>query len=86
MKRTELIMGMPITVVIPGRESLDRARGAWFPTLDAAADAVFARFRAVGRFGEASAFGDKTFKVRDGLGDQRPPSLGVLARPQLPRS
>jgi thiamine biosynthesis lipoprotein len=47
MKRTELIMGMPITVVIPDRESLDRARGAWFPALDAAADAVFASFRAV---------------------------------------
>ena len=49
MRRTELIMGMPITVVIPDREAEDRAsrKGAWFPTLDAAADAVFASFRAV---------------------------------------
>jgi len=39
MRRTELIMGMPVTVVIPDREQLDREaqRGAWFPTLDAAA-------------------------------------------------
>jgi thiamine biosynthesis lipoprotein len=49
MKRTELIMGMPVTVVIPDREELDRRsqRGAWFPTLDAAAEAVFQSFRDV---------------------------------------
>ncbi len=49
MKQTELIMGMPVTLVIPDREALDRDRqkGAWFPTLDAAAEAVFASFRAV---------------------------------------
>jgi thiamine biosynthesis lipoprotein len=49
MKRTELIMGMPITVVIPDREQMDRGaqRGAWFPTLESAAEAVFESFRAV---------------------------------------
>jgi len=49
MKRTELIMGIPITVVIPDREAQDRdtRRGVWFPTLPAAADGVFASFRAV---------------------------------------
>lgn len=46
MTRTELIMGMPITVVIPDREGLDRAGGR-FRTVDAAAEAVFASFRAV---------------------------------------
>jgi FAD:protein FMN transferase len=51
MRRTELIMGMPITVVIPDREALDREhrRGAWFSTLDSAAEAVFESFRAVDR-------------------------------------
>ncbi len=50
MKRTELIMGMPITVAIPDREGMDadgsppRRR-----TLEAAADAVFAYFHAVDR-------------------------------------
>ena len=47
MKSTQLIMGMPISVVIPDREGLDRPRGALFPTLDAAAEAVFESFRAV---------------------------------------
>ncbi|MGO9310774.1 MAG: FAD:protein FMN transferase [Spirochaetia bacterium] len=49
MRRTELIMGMPVTLAIPDREQLDRSgtRGVWFPTLEAAADAVFASFRAV---------------------------------------
>jgi FAD:protein FMN transferase len=46
MTRTELIMGMPITVAIPDREGMDRV-GAFFPTLDAAADAVFQTFREV---------------------------------------
>lgn len=47
MRRTESIMGMPITVVIPDREASSRDPGARFATLDAAADAVFASFRAV---------------------------------------
>ncbi len=47
MRRTELIMGMPVTVVIPDREQLDRERGGWFPTLDVAAEAVFESFHAV---------------------------------------
>lgn len=48
MKRTEMIMGMPITVVIPDRERMDGPPpGAWFPTADAAADAVFGYFREV---------------------------------------
>jgi thiamine biosynthesis lipoprotein len=46
MRRTELIMGMPITVVIPDREGLDRA-GRTFPTLEAAVEAVYAGFRDV---------------------------------------
>jgi thiamine biosynthesis lipoprotein len=42
-------MGMPVTVVIPDREGLGREqqRGIWFPTLDAAAEAVFESFRSV---------------------------------------
>jgi thiamine biosynthesis lipoprotein len=51
MTRTELIMGMPITVAIPDREALDREaldRAACrFPTLDAAGEAVFQSFREV---------------------------------------
>ncbi len=51
MNRTEIIMGMPITVAIPDREALDRegpgGRAALFPTLEAAADAVFQSFRDV---------------------------------------
>jgi FAD:protein FMN transferase len=51
MNRTEIIMGMPITVAIPDREALDREgqglRGALFPTLEAAAEAVFQSFRDV---------------------------------------
>jgi thiamine biosynthesis lipoprotein len=45
MTRTELIMGMPVTVTIPDRERSDLApSGARFSTVDAAIDAVFARF------------------------------------------
>ena len=48
MKRTELIMGMPITVAIPDRERMDdvgpRTR---FATVAEAADAVFDSFRRV---------------------------------------
>jgi thiamine biosynthesis lipoprotein len=40
MRRTEIIMGMPITVVVPEREREDR-------NVDAAAEAVFAFFRRV---------------------------------------
>ena len=51
MTRTEIIMGMPITVAIPDREALDRdalvREGALLPTLDAAAEAVFQTFREV---------------------------------------
>lgn len=46
MKRTELIMGMPITVAIPDREGIDR-RGARSATLDDAVEAVFECFRLV---------------------------------------
>lgn len=46
MTRTELIMGMPITVAIPDREALDR-EGALLPTPEAAAEAVFQSFREV---------------------------------------
>ncbi len=46
MTRTELLMGMPITVVIPEREALDRGGGR-FGSLAAAADAVFDSFRRV---------------------------------------
>ena len=48
MKRTEVIMGMPITVAIPDRERMDVAPGAVrFSTVEKAADAVFEYFRAV---------------------------------------
>ncbi len=52
MRRTALIMGMPITVTIPDRERSDRVPpGARFPTVEAAIDAVFDYFREVdGRF------------------------------------
>ncbi len=46
MRRTELIMGMPITVVIPDREGLDRT-GCRFASLEEAAEAVFETFRRV---------------------------------------
>jgi thiamine biosynthesis lipoprotein len=46
MTRTELIMGMPITVVIPDREALDR-RGGRFASLAQAIEAVFESFRQV---------------------------------------
>jgi thiamine biosynthesis lipoprotein len=46
VKRTELIMGMPITVVIPDREGLDR-QGGRFATLEEAMEAVFESFRLV---------------------------------------
>ena len=45
MKRTEVIMGMPITVMIPARERRTGRSGDRF-TLDEAADGVFAQFRA----------------------------------------
>jgi thiamine biosynthesis lipoprotein len=48
MKRTEVIMGMPITVMIPDRERMDGPEpGARFRTLEEAADGVFAQFRTV---------------------------------------
>ncbi|HET6485422.1 MAG TPA: FAD:protein FMN transferase, partial [Spirochaetia bacterium] len=48
MRRTELIMGMPITVVIPERERMDTpVPGTRFITLSQAIEAVFNRFRAV---------------------------------------
>jgi thiamine biosynthesis lipoprotein len=46
MRQTELIMGMPITVVIPDRERLDR-KGARMATLEAAAETVYEGFRRV---------------------------------------
>ena len=46
MTRTEIIMGMAITVAIPDREALDRP-GALLPTLEDAAEAVFQSFRDV---------------------------------------
>ena len=42
MKRTELIMGMPITVMIPDRSGWTGRPGARFRTLEEAADGVFA--------------------------------------------
>jgi len=48
MKRTELIMGMPITVAIPDRERMDDVGPQTrFATVADAADAVFEYFRAV---------------------------------------
>jgi FAD:protein FMN transferase len=48
MKRTELIMGMPITVAIPDRERMDPVgSAARFATVADAAEAVFAYFRSV---------------------------------------
>jgi thiamine biosynthesis lipoprotein len=48
MKRTEVIMGMPITVAIPDRERMDVPSGVVrFPTVGKAADAVFEYFRAI---------------------------------------
>jgi FAD:protein FMN transferase len=48
MKRTEIIMGMPITVAIPDRERMDdHAPGRAFATVEQAADAVFGYFRKV---------------------------------------
>ena len=50
MKRTELIMGMPVTVVIPDRERSEGAgEGAGFRTCDNAAGALFDYFREVDR-------------------------------------
>jgi FAD:protein FMN transferase len=46
VRRTELIMGMPITVVIPERERLDR-RGRRLATLTEAVDMVYESFRCV---------------------------------------
>ncbi len=49
MRRTELIMGMPITVAIPDRERGEgvdgRRAGRTFQTVEQAADAVFDYFR-----------------------------------------
>jgi len=48
MRRTELVMGMPITVVIPDRERFDGTGSETrSPTLDDACDAVFTAFREV---------------------------------------
>lgn len=48
MRRTELIMGMPITVVIPDRERQDSLPGTVkFPTTESAALAVFDYFRGI---------------------------------------
>ncbi|MFI5367907.1 MAG: FAD:protein FMN transferase [Spirochaetia bacterium] len=48
MKRTELIMGMPVTVAIPERESMDRsAHDGRFFSLAEGAEAVFAYFREI---------------------------------------
>jgi thiamine biosynthesis lipoprotein len=48
MRRTELIMGMPITVAIPDRERQDPLPAAMkFATTDQAASAVFDHFRGV---------------------------------------
>jgi FAD:protein FMN transferase len=48
MKRTDLIMGMPITVAIPDRERMDGAEPeARFHTVYEAAEAVFESFRDV---------------------------------------
>jgi FAD:protein FMN transferase len=48
MTRTELIMGMPITVAIPDRERMDGpAPGERYPTVDEAMEAVFQLFREV---------------------------------------
>jgi len=48
MRRTELIMGMPITVVIPDRERQDTPSGTVrYPTAEEAALAVFDYFRGV---------------------------------------
>ena len=46
MRRTELIMGMPITVVIPDREGLD-SQGGRFASLGEATEAVCESFRQV---------------------------------------
>ncbi len=48
MKRTELIMGMPITVAIPDRERMDGApAGARHSTVDDAISSIFDSFRDV---------------------------------------
>ncbi len=48
MKRTELIMGMPITAAIPDRERMDGAGPETrYPTVGQAMDAVFNSFREV---------------------------------------
>jgi thiamine biosynthesis lipoprotein len=47
MRRTELIMGMPVTVVIPDRERQDAPDGLRYATTAAAAEAVFSYLRSV---------------------------------------
>jgi FAD:protein FMN transferase len=82
VKRTELIMGMPITVVIPDRERMDgpdpRAR---FPTLDQAADGVFGYFRGVDeRF---SPFKPASETCRIDRGELRPEDASAEMREVL---
>jgi thiamine biosynthesis lipoprotein len=69
MTQTELLMGMPITVVIPEREAFDRA-GRRYDALPAAAGAVFESFRQVdARFSPYKADSETS---RIGRGDLSP--------------
>ena len=67
MRRTELIMGMPITVAIPDRERLDTPAGTVrLPTTDAAAGAVFDHFRSVDRQFSPYRPGSETCRIDRG--------------------
>jgi FAD:protein FMN transferase len=67
MRRTELIMGMPITVAIPDRERTDGlGAGARLPTVDAAAEAVFDWFRGVDERFSPYKSGSETCRIDRG--------------------
>ena len=83
MKRTELIMGMPVTVAIPDRERMDGAGpGARYRTVDDAMDAVFGSFREVDERFSPYKPGSETSRINRGQlaeGDASPEMREVLA-------
>jgi thiamine biosynthesis lipoprotein len=78
MKRTALIMGMPITVAIPDRERSDHVpSGVKFPTVDAALEAVFAHFNGVDEQFSPYKRGSETSRINRGELDPRNASAAM---------
>jgi len=82
MKRTEIVMGMPITVVIPERERDPAPRGAVFATTTDAAESLFAHFRRIDERFSPYIETSETARIDRGVIDPREasPEMSELLR------